>query len=633
MRLKIAVLVWKTLLALAGAALPAGALFAMQLGIDNDPGWGRGRVAMAAAGGLLLGGAVITHFWQRIRTWGMVRSLAAAPARAAGWLEGTPLARGLNRLSAGWQSLPPVAYLRCHPRLDAAISAGLGVLLTLLAYVWYLTAGTMTTWTPYTSYFDRLGQAFLAGQVALLEKPSPELLALENPYDWRAREGIPQLWDATLYQGRYYLYWGPVPGLVAAGMRAVTGAVIEDQALILLFCGGLVIVFALTLALLREKLFPHAPAWTLLLLTLFCGLSVPLLWLVNRPSVYETAIAGGQFFLFLGLYAALRALLGAGNPRGWLALAGFAWGAAVNCRLNLAFAVGVFCLVIAWLALMRGQQKAGWRARLREVDWRSAASVLLPLALPLLLWAAGLGWYNYARFGSPLETGHRYQLTGPALPADYRHVTSLAYALPSLYSYLARPLQVNGSEFPFVFAPYIRESMWPFFIRLPEHYYYPEPVAGLPLIAPGVWLALLPVAGLLRRAWGWLHEDYTVRSSEAVENDNALPGWLWALTWGGLLALFAPLLVFISTSMRYLADVTPMLALLSALGLWWGLRACRAHPWRRGGLILLALALLLVSIAIGLLLNFTNGDQRFAANNPALYQAIAHFFTPLTPGP
>jgi hypothetical protein len=77
----------------------------------------------------------------------------------------------------------------------------------------------MWAWTPYTRYYDRQADAFLAGSLSLLEKPPAELLALANPYDYHNREGLGYLWDASLYRGKYYLYWGPVPALVAAGVK------------------------------------------------------------------------------------------------------------------------------------------------------------------------------------------------------------------------------------------------------------------------------------------------------------------------------------------------------------------------------------------------------------------------------
>ena len=95
---------------------------------------------------------------------------------------------------------------------------------------------------------------------------------------------------------------------------------------------------------------------------------------------------------------------------------------------------------------------------------------------------------------------------------------------------------------------------------------------------------------------------------------------------GALLCSMAVLLLFISSSMRYLADVAPLASLLAALCLWWAVDFLHQRPHLRRLVLWLAAVLGLASLLIGLLINFHNGDQRFQVNNPELYQAIARFF-------
>ena len=239
------------------------------------------------------------------------------------------------------------------------------------------------------------------------------------------------------------------------------------------------------------------------------------------------------------------------------------------------------------------------------------------------MWALGLAGYNAARFGNIFETGHRYQLTGPALPADYRQVVSFAYILPNLYSTLFRPAAFSPGDFPFVVIPYISEKMWPWFIHLPPAYYYSEPIAGVLMVVPAFWLAILPLLGAVKSAWNWLAE---LPLQEAAVRPPELR-WVWWILAGALLCSLASLLLFISSSMRYLADIAPLLTLLSAMGLWWSLDFFRSRPAASRVLLLLAVLLCLASILISLFANFKNGDKRFETNNPALYHAIAQFFT------
>lgn len=559
-------------------------LFAPQFGLDHDPGWGAGRRFLVAVGVGFMLICAAERFWQPDEKW--------MPARVPDFREES--SQNTHSPSPAWSGW-----------LYGLSGAGIVILLSL----WYLTAGTLTTWTHYSAYFDLQANAFQAGQVALLETPPAELSQLVNPYDWRSRASIPHIWDVSYFKGKYYLYWGPVPALIALGVKQFTPAVIEDQYLLFAFICGLAIMMGIFFIHLRGKLFPTAPSWTILPLTTFAGLVTPIFWLVNRPSVYETAIAGGQFFFMIGLYGAVRTLMDDTWSKAWLLGSGLAWGAAIGCRFNLVLAVIFLLLGLGWFGF-------------RKYGVRKTCSRLLWAGLPLTLILAGLGWYNQVRFGSPWETGHRYQLTGPALPQDYRQVISFSYALPSLYSYLFRPFALNGSEFPFVFAPYIQETMWPALIHLPEHYYYSEPVVGIFSSVPAFWLAFLPLLGFVNKIWRWLWEV----EPHPRDGSQSTAGKVWVLLIGAAICLLLPLLLFISTSMRYLADLAPIASLLSALGLWQGLRLLSNRPRLYRMILMTAAALMLVSALFSLLVNFGNGDKRFETNNPALYFTIAEMF-------
>jgi hypothetical protein len=293
-----------------------------------------------------------------------------------------------------------------------------------------------------------------------------------------------------------------------------------------------------------------------------------------------------------------------------MAAAGLAWGASIGCRLNNIIAVFWMTALSCLYLLFQRRKRPRW--------FRQAFLLLIPM----LLCGAGLAWYNFARFGSIFETGHRYQLTGAALPADYSQVASMAYIPANLYNLLARPLNFRWDKFPFAFTPYIKDSMWPNFIRTPEPYYYSEPVVGVFMSIPIYWLVLLSLLRPLQAAWTWLNE----RQPRVADRRHPLSPWVWAMVTGALLATLSTLLVFILSIMRYEADLVPMLTVLIALILWRALDFLNGHPWISRMTLLLVLALGLASILLGLLINFQNVDERFLLNNPELYQAIARFF-------
>lgn len=615
MRRRIARLVLLFLCLLLGATLLGLALFAYQFGLDNDPGWGRGRYLLAVSGGVLLfvalglrigpglmGGFARSAWYRRL----VVGASAIAKSRPI-----TAINRAGRSAAQAFGKVRLFRVLSC----SAAFFAGLGFVIVVLVYLWYLTSGRMTEVTSFTAYFDRLGSAFYAGQLHLPEKPTQALLALDNPYDYRNRENVYYLWDAVLYQGKYYFYWGAVPGVIVWAVKLFAGpaTVVEDQYLVFAFTVGLNLMIALLLVRLRSSFYPIVPAWTLLPLVLLAGLAVHVLWLISSPNVYEVAIAGGQFFLFLGLYVAGEYITRENGGPGWLLAAGFAWGAAVNCRLNIAVAVGFLVLMLVWRELRR------------EKTFMAAVGRLSWLGVPFILWIVAMGGYNFARFGSALETGHRYQLTGITLTQNYSDTFSFSYVPPNLYSYLIRPLTWNPDAFPMVFAPFIKETMWPWWMRLPKHYYYSEQVAGVFAAIPATLAVLLPLLGWVWVGWQWINERSEPRNANPEER------WLWLWLAGGAVCLFVPLLAFISSSMRYLVDVVPLLVVLTALGIWKTVTELSGHPFLRSVLLLSFVVLVIVSIVVSLLVNFTNGSKRFATENPALFAEIVRFFNKPAP--
>ena len=100
----------------------------------------------------------------------------------------------------------------------------ISICVSVSVYIWTSTSGKISSWASTTSYYDMLADAFLHGQTDLLVKPDPHLLTLPNPYDPVANMRY-RLHDASLYRGKYYLYWGPVPGLLLTPVKWVRNAV------------------------------------------------------------------------------------------------------------------------------------------------------------------------------------------------------------------------------------------------------------------------------------------------------------------------------------------------------------------------------------------------------------------------
>ena len=127
--------------------------------------------------------------------------------------------------------------------------------------------------------------------------------------------------------------------------------------------------------------------------------------------------------------------------KGYIAFSAIAFGLAGATRINLLPSVVFLAIVMFWRIYVINRKKIN-----------ESIPALAAAFLPLALIACSLFWYNYDRFGSIFEFGHRYQLTGPSLTADYNDISSVKYIIPNLYTYVFR-LPSFESQFSFYNRP------------------------------------------------------------------------------------------------------------------------------------------------------------------------------------
>lgn len=282
-------------------------------------------------------------------------------------------------------------------------------------------------------YYNLLVDGFQDGHLYMKVDVDPQLLALRP----EQRPGsAPYLLDASLYQGRYYLYFGVTPAvLLFWPFAAMTGHDLPEAtgALVFMLLGfGFATAWWLDV---RRAYFPRlAGGWTVLAV-LAIGLCTAAPSALRRPMFYEVAIGSGYAFSMLALWAATRAWQRPERSRGWLLLAGVAVGLAVGSRANLAPAglalLGLACCGVAW-----PNGRAG-RARRLALALLAAGSGAGGIG-------AGLAAYNYARFGSIVEFGHSHQLGQN--PKQMFRAENLWH---NVKLYYLKPPALNG-YFPFV---------------------------------------------------------------------------------------------------------------------------------------------------------------------------------------
>lgn len=471
------------------------------------------------------------------------------------------------------------------PRVWTGLALGVMILVFTRYYYWTIHPNPARPVSGFGEY-ALLTDAFSHGQASLRVLPPPQLLALKDPYDPQANARY-RLHDASLYKGRYYIYFGAAPVLtVYLPYLLVTGDFLPDRVGTWVFAAAAYAMGCLLLQLLLRRCWPRSPRWLLFFLCACLGFSNVFPYVLRRPAVYETAIAAGQFFVLLALYAIARSALGFRRPVLMAAIAGVALAGALGSRPPMALAavaLGWFFLPNAAIAL---------RDRRRRL-----AAALLPFTAGIVLQLA----YNYARFDTPFEFGNHYVLAGINLP-KYQFF-SLSRLPRNLWFNILEPPRLR-SRFPFV----VIAPRPPF--HIPKGFVGPERVAGI------VWLA--PLVLLLGAAPAvWRRIDSACKIEWA-----ALAGTLAFLgaAWIGVDAM-------LSSTMRYEADFAGVLFIAAGLVLagWEQLLASGARTWLCRGIVALGLFGVVVNAGSGI----TGYYDTFRAEAPQQYQALADWFSPL----
>lgn len=251
--------------------------------------------------------------------------------------------------------------------------------------------------------YEKITESFLKGQLYFDDEVSEELLGLENPYDPQARweAGANYRWDHAYYNGHYYMYFGVVPVfLLFLPYRVITGTALTTYHATQVFTAVFIIGLFFLFRLLAKKYFPGLSLAAYISMGVaFSALSV---WYASSaPALYCTAITSAICLSVWSLYFFIKAVLFTPEERKatLYAVCGAALGALeFGCRPTIALSN---LLVLPLLVIYLKKRKFTWRLVLD----------LCCAALPYVVVAVGLMYYNYARFGNPFEFGQAYQLT------------------------------------------------------------------------------------------------------------------------------------------------------------------------------------------------------------------------------
>jgi hypothetical protein len=459
-------------------------------------------------------------------------------------------------------------------------------------YFWTADGAPAGFSSPY-GYYNRLTEALLHGQTSLLVKPSPRLLALRDPYDPVANNNF-RYHDAILYRGKYYLYWGLAPVMLAyLPFRAFSGQYLNDATACATFASLGLLFFALLVAAIRNDRFPKASPWIAVSLVLLGAFASMIPFVLRRPLVYEAAVTCGYFLTAVFYYTAYHGAFRNTLKLGWLAAAGVALGLCFLCRPDLT----ICALVLATACLMY--------ARAGKRFWAALALSFGPLLACIVIQA----FYNYARFGSPTEFGLRYQLAGIYMP-DYVFF-SIPRGLCSALFYLFS-IPIVSPVFPFVTASsnglvgplYTAEmALAP---SIPNFGF--EQVIGVPVATP-LLLLLVLVPFLGSRAFGRKLHVFVLSLLAAT------------------LILVAFMCVGFSATMRYEVDFLPMLLVVLSIVVLW--IAQREKPrWAKRALGAAFAILVFYSACISTAMSFTGYQDWYRQNYRSQFDGIIEALRP-----
>ena len=580
----------KISLIILGLLLCESAVFASNLGFDRNAEWGTSRYILLVGGLSIFALAILIQYQDRIL--GQLRD----------WLP---------------SSLPGWAVTFWNQRLP--IVTILSGLLIVLIYVFFISLGNWTFWPETSQDYDMLGAGFRAGHLYLDNVPtlSPALLGLSDPYDPDARNAIPEakksadsVWDLSLYNGRLYLYWGPVPAVLLAGIKLFYTGVIADQYVAFAFLIGLLIFSILIILKIWQMFYHDVPVFLVVACILAAGLVCPLPWMLGSAAIYEATILGGQFFLVGGLYFAISAMARRDPLLFKPLLAVTFWMLAAGTRtILLVPAAFLTLLIILWNLRNDFDKKRLVKALPRAV------ALGLPLAAGVILY----GWYNWARFGSVFETGLRYTLTFLNLNKDINKTFSFNHVFASLWVFLVDPIEVRQT-FPFFYS--LAGKFPPVLDFGQVLYWHSENISGVLFCVPFVYFAAVS-------AWNTISSlSAKIPGKKPAPIDLRPKALIWISLCLGLswLMTFTALQLYFNVAMRFLADFVPSLMLFSILGVFQGYQTLQGKTYRQRLFILLVIILVVATISLSLCLSMSQNVNQFQRYNRHLFKEMIQFF-------
>ncbi len=292
--------------------------------------------------------------------------------------------------------------------------------------------------------YQELAWALDARQVSLLEQPPQELVDMQNPYDFYARyfTGFEYKFDFAYYDGAYYVYHGILPCLLFyLPVYHLTGLNMPNSIPVFFCC----LLFGVGLVCLMRQViiryFPKTPFAILVLITLAGLFGCQLPFFITQPISYHLTVICAAMLIVWGLYFWLSSLKMGERQDSLCRLFGGSF-----C-MALVAAVRPTLLIYSLLAFpLFGRT---WFTRREGHEKKDKIRMMACFAIPYVIVAIPVMYYNKIRFGSVFEFGFQYNLTN----MDARNIPfSLEKITAAVYGFLVKLPEVRYS-FPYLLQP------------------------------------------------------------------------------------------------------------------------------------------------------------------------------------
>lgn len=399
----------------------------------------------------------------------------------------------------------------------------------------YTSETDITYSDPYVQMFDSIQKDRFSIDV----EPTPELLAIDNPYDLskRTESGAAYLWDRAFYDGEYYSYYGITPVLLYYIPYYHLFDDVPTMNTTCQFFGALAILFMFGAIMAFVNRFIKKPNMLLLLLSLASSCLVSGIYFsVNLSNQYIVPSVVSTCFLMLCLWCGVSACSCITKKKSILLfiISGISFILCLSARPSKS--ISALVLAPLFIAVLVS----------RDITIRKKLLSVSAFIVPIVIGLSAVMWYNYARFDSPFDFGQTYQLTVSNVNANGINPTLFPSAM---LRYFLQPVDFIGD------FPYIGYNT----VQLTNHgqYVYDASSFGV-LSLPMILLAtvLMPVL-----VWHTRHR----KTTPWRYNENRIRNYTYVL-----MLVLSVLIAFMDYCMAgividYINDFLPILMLMSIL--------------------------------------------------------------------